>query len=254
MTRGVALRRRDAAADTMSEERFIVTCECGARFWEPNGCPVCALTASRKHEGDGCDETTSCDSSPKPDVQESPRCTTSPTPQRPSRSHAASTSARSAPNVWPTSNRTSRTLMGLLAASIGEQGNGFPMSESDFYRHLNARNAAHRTAMRSIGEAASRRARDAAGLSPDRRLRLDAPYPATDGTQQCATFDLSMFFEWATKESEAICHGCPFLEPCFLFALTHNVPGVWAGTTEGFRRLERQRLHLEAINLEAMAG
>jgi len=78
------------------------------------------------------------------------------------------------------------------------------------------------------------------------------PYPRFDGTQACAQLDVDpeLFFTGGDptqqaarlRDAIAVCTGCSFREPCAAYALTHDVNGVWGGTTEPTRR-EVQRKH-----------
>lgn len=73
-----------------------------------------------------------------------------------------------------------------------------------------------------------------------------APYPATDGSQACAAEDPELFFphdsatsHFQTPRALEVCAGCPFRRPCLAYALTHDVRGVWGGTTYQRRRALR---------------
>lgn len=75
------------------------------------------------------------------------------------------------------------------------------------------------------------------------RPRLPAaPYPKFDGSQACARFPITAFFPpvhshprvWT--QAKAICFDCPFRAQCVAFSLSHDVQGVWGGTTESDRR------------------
>ena len=67
----------------------------------------------------------------------------------------------------------------------------------------------------------------------------------------CSTIDPELFFvaDWksAHKEREvakSICASCPSATACFEYALTHNVEGVWAGTTTRERKIMRKQLNI----------
>lgn len=78
---------------------------------------------------------------------------------------------------------------------------------------------------------------------------MAAPYPPVDGTQPCArqTDPDHLFFpardesRWAVAEAKALCARCAFRRPCLRYALTHDVHGVWGGTTYPERRDLRHR-------------
>lgn len=99
-----------------------------------------------------------------------------------------------------------------------------------------------------------------------------APFPPVDGTQPCAG-ESDAFFPHAEQENWAdcvadpadskdawrgvapatreawfsinfardLCSGCPFRRSCLAYALTHDVEGIWGGTTH----LERRRLRAQ---------
>ncbi|MDN4173948.1 WhiB family transcriptional regulator [Nocardioides sp. SOB77] len=76
-----------------------------------------------------------------------------------------------------------------------------------------------------------------------------APYPPTDGTQPCAAEDPELFFVSSSSMGNYfqlpraldVCKPCPFRRACLAYALTHDVSGVWGGTTENERaRIRRQ--------------
>lgn len=67
-----------------------------------------------------------------------------------------------------------------------------------------------------------------------------APFPPVDGDQPCRDVDPELFFpasgniEYA-EPAIAVCRRCPFLHECLAYALTHDVDGVWGGTTPAQR-------------------
>ena len=85
-------------------------------------------------------------------------------------------------------------------------------------------------------------------------MTAPAPYPPVDGTQPCAAEDPELYFLTSSSMDNVFklpravdtCTGCPFRRPCLAYALTHDVHGVWGGTT----RAERQRLR-QAHGIEA---
>lgn len=76
------------------------------------------------------------------------------------------------------------------------------------------------------------------------------PYPdLDDGTLPCQQIDPELFHP-APGESKrttavaqviAVCQGCDFLAGCLGYALTHDVSGIWGGTTH----LRRKQIRLE---------
>ena len=79
-----------------------------------------------------------------------------------------------------------------------------------------------------------------------------AAFPTFDGSQPCARFSLTAFFPephshprvWA--KAKAICFYCPFRAECLAYSLSHDVQGVWGGTTETDRRAIRVALGVRA--------
>ncbi len=76
-----------------------------------------------------------------------------------------------------------------------------------------------------------------------------APYPSFDGTQMCRAdgVDPDDWFPDGAPgryggqhitgaRAIAACHSCAWLEPCLRYALTHDVVGIWGGTTADERR------------------
>lgn len=75
-----------------------------------------------------------------------------------------------------------------------------------------------------------------------------APYPAFDGTQNCAGKPLARYFPPNGIHGEQIrhitrgCDGCPFQQPCLDYALARpDVYGIWGGTTKADRDHIRRR-------------
>lgn len=66
-------------------------------------------------------------------------------------------------------------------------------------------------------------------------------YPRFDGTQACqdpapaAASAFSGTIGADPTTALALCAACPFLDECRDWALTHDVYGVWGGTTEADR-------------------
>jgi len=89
-------------------------------------------------------------------------------------------------------------------------------------------------------------------------------YPEFDGTQNCVNADVEIFFyeDWEGEGTGArrpknkkdftaakiMCSTCPFLEPCFLWALHHERYGFWGGTTEEERAKMRTVKGIEYVN------
>ena len=97
--------------------------------------------------------------------------------------------------------------------------------------------------------------------------------PSFDGTQECLTVDPEMFFpdppekpkltdfasfdeyseakdnyeielldyEEKVIQAKAVCESCPFVDPCFVYAIKNDVQGVWGNTTENERKNFRRR-------------
>lgn len=84
---------------------------------------------------------------------------------------------------------------------------------------------------------------------------MTATYPAFDGTQVCAQVDPELFFPeragvaeevWATD----LCKGCEWRDQCLAYGLTHDVGGVWGGTSEQERKAIRRRAGITPVRLE----
>lgn len=81
---------------------------------------------------------------------------------------------------------------------------------------------------------------------PDRGDGLDAllEVPAWHTEAACAGQDTDDFYPErdgamaAIHAARAVCAGCPVAEPCLAWALAHDEPGIWAGTTAN----DRQRI------------
>lgn len=71
-------------------------------------------------------------------------------------------------------------------------------------------------------------------------------YPHFDGTQACAGEDPELFHPTTgardIEKALEVCGRCDFRAPCGQFALTHDVHGIWGGTTRPTRQ-EIQRRH-----------
>jgi len=102
--------------------------------------------------------------------------------------------------------------------------------------------------------------------------------PSFDGTQECVKVDPETFFpdlpervklpEDASRaerdaakdeyenamaayheqidQAKFICSECPFVDPCFVYAMQNDVYGVWGNTTENERKNFRRRNKLPA--------
>lgn len=74
------------------------------------------------------------------------------------------------------------------------------------------------------------------------------PYPEFDDGAVCTQTDMELFFpEKGVNASGArrLCARCPFLDPCYQYALHQNVAGVWGGTTYRQRRKLREQLGIQ---------
>ena len=86
-----------------------------------------------------------------------------------------------------------------------------------------------------------------------------APYPPVDGTQPCNGEDPETFFPGSSsmdnyfKIPRAIeaCGACPFRRPCLAYALTHDVDGIWGGTSKRERDALRKAhgIKAEAVHI-----
>lgn len=76
---------------------------------------------------------------------------------------------------------------------------------------------------------------------------MSARYPDFDGSQKCAEIGTTIFFPEGSgyteehRQAQALCTGCPFLDPCGEYALSWKVDGIWAGTTETERKKIRRK-------------
>lgn len=73
-----------------------------------------------------------------------------------------------------------------------------------------------------------------------------APFPPIDGTEACRDADPETFFPKSGVSEDAApaintCRRCPFLHECLAYALTHDVDGVWGGTTAAQRSRLRDK-------------
>ncbi len=62
----------------------------------------------------------------------------------------------------------------------------------------------------------------------------------------CGSTDPAVFFpgyetRGASRPAITACDACPLQEPCLAYALSHNVLGVWGGTTTKDRTRLRRR-------------
>lgn len=79
-----------------------------------------------------------------------------------------------------------------------------------------------------------------------------APFPPVDGSQPCREVDPEVFFPKYTdpefaEPAIALCRRCVFLHECLAYALTHDVEGVWGGTTDRQRQQLRERHNLTDV-------
>ncbi len=83
-----------------------------------------------------------------------------------------------------------------------------------------------------------------------------APYPDYDKTQACYGVDTDLFFPVSPAASEIaeameLCDGCTFRRACLAYALTHDVYGIWGGTTRPTRVAIRQQHGITAESVHA---
>ena len=82
---------------------------------------------------------------------------------------------------------------------------------------------------------------------------MDSKAPYFDGTQVCAQMDPEIFFPInpsVTKGNKrivkSICGSCHFETECLEYALTNDVTGIWANTSDNDRRIIRKKRRLPA--------
>lgn len=89
-------------------------------------------------------------------------------------------------------------------------------------------------------------------------MSTPAPYPRFDGTENCSQpgADPEAFFPATGDESKAValCGSCPWQGPCLNYALTHQVIGVWGGTSSQERQRIRRRSGVAAEPLRFLPG
>lgn len=84
-----------------------------------------------------------------------------------------------------------------------------------------------------------------------------APYPEFDGTQVCAEHDPELFFPGkgqSSRPARALCAECPFARECLAYALTHQVRGVWGGTSFKEREEIRAAHGIAAVPMSGLVG
>ncbi len=116
-------------------------------------------------------------------------------------------------------------------------------------------NVERHTATKSTEGLLRRLAESVSQQSESRKLET-APYPKFDGSQICAQVDPEIFFpdpDFPTGVSpltaKALCLGCDFRTQCLSYALTHDVIGVWGGTTGIERRRLRRRYNILPVSM-----
>ncbi len=80
-------------------------------------------------------------------------------------------------------------------------------------------------------------------------------YPQFTGTEPCTEIGTEVFFpsidepvkSFNLDQAKGVCTGCPSIEPCFQYALQHNVVGVWGGTTYAERNRMRKEMNIHPI-------
>jgi WhiB family transcriptional regulator, redox-sensing transcriptional regulator len=83
------------------------------------------------------------------------------------------------------------------------------------------------------------------------------PVPVWQDRAGCIGADPDLFHpvtaeDPAVAEAKAICAWCPVRTDCLGYATAHFLQGIWGGTTEDERRLERRR-QLRAVRKQAAA-
>lgn len=80
---------------------------------------------------------------------------------------------------------------------------------------------------------------------------MTAPYPSFDQEPPCAA-DPELFFpesadaHWKIPHAQALCAACPGRRGCLAYALTHDVTGVWGGTSYPQRQNLRKQHNIKA--------
>ena len=87
------------------------------------------------------------------------------------------------------------------------------------------------------------------------------PFPAFDGSQNCYGHDTDEFFadhagnaQEKNATAKAVCRGCAFLSPCYQYALTYAVDGVWGNTTAYERAAIRKARGIVALPVSVDLG
>jgi WhiB family redox-sensing transcriptional regulator len=71
-------------------------------------------------------------------------------------------------------------------------------------------------------------------------------FPAFEEIGHCVYVDPELFHPleydvaWKLEQVRPVCAGCPARRECLTYALTHDVDGIWAGTTLDDRRTLQQ--------------
>ncbi len=68
--------------------------------------------------------------------------------------------------------------------------------------------------------------------------------PAWMADAACRGMPSSIFFiepGGTADAARAVCSGCPTRQPCLAYALTQDMPGIWAGTTPRQRAAMRRK-------------
>jgi WhiB family redox-sensing transcriptional regulator len=84
-------------------------------------------------------------------------------------------------------------------------------------------------------------------MEPGDRLALSLAEvlrrPAWMADAACRGMPASTFFidpGGNAEPARAVCAGCPTRQPCLAYALSENMPGIWAGTTPRQRAAMRR--------------
>jgi len=71
-------------------------------------------------------------------------------------------------------------------------------------------------------------------------------FPKFEQLGHCVYVDPELFHPievdvaWKLEQVKPVCAGCPARRECLTYALTHDVDGIWAGTTQAQRRTMQQ--------------
>lgn len=75
-------------------------------------------------------------------------------------------------------------------------------------------------------------------------------FPLWFKSAACRGASPGTFYRFSPKydeEAKQICYNCPVIDQCLVYALKHNEPGVWGGTTEKERIKMSVRARLQEV-------